>query len=61
MGPGLVRERLEVQMRAADERQLRRREIECRAAPRMTGPQLIARLRHLAGADPRRRIVGAPR
>ncbi len=61
LGPGLVRERLETEVRTADERQLRRREVECRAAPRMTGPQLIARLRHLAGADPRRRIVGAPR
>lgn len=58
MGPGLVRERLERELRAIDERQLRRRDIECRAASRMTGPQLVARLRHLAGADPRRQRVG---
>jgi hypothetical protein len=61
LGPGTVRERLERHVRDEDERHGRSRIVTTEASPPLTGRQLIARLRHLAGADPRRRTLGAYR
>jgi hypothetical protein len=59
MGPGTVRLRLERLVREADARRSRERGISCQAAPRMSEARLVERLRHFAGADPRRRIAGS--
>jgi hypothetical protein len=61
LGPGIVREQLERRIRQTDERHHRSRDISCEASPRLTNRQLIARIRHAAGADPLRRTVGAYR
>jgi len=61
LGPGTVREHLERHVRETDERHGRSRGISCEASPRLTDRQLIARVRHTAGADPLRRTVGAYR
>jgi hypothetical protein len=61
LGPGTVRERLERRIRLNDEGHERARLISCEASPRLTDRQLIARVRHVAGADPLRRTVGAYR
>lgn len=61
IGPGTVREHLERRVQEADRRQGRHRRISCDASKRLTEPQLVARLRHLVGADPRRSTVGAYR
>jgi hypothetical protein len=61
LGPGTVRLRLERLVRAADRRRARERGISCQAAPRMSEARLVERLRHFAGADPRRRIAGSYR
>lgn len=61
LGPGTVREQLQQHMREIDQRHRRSRSLTCEASPRLTDRQLIARLRHMAGADPRRRTVGAYR
>lgn len=61
IGPGQVRDRLERELRAADARQHRTREIATAPATRLTERQLVARLRILAGDEPRRRTVGAHR
>lgn len=61
LGPGTVRHRLAQVVRASDERHARSRSVACEPAPRLTDRQLLARLRHLADADPRRRSVGAYR
>ena len=61
LGPGTVRERLERQVRERDERHGNHRDVTSEASPPVTDRQLIARLRHLAGADARRRTVGAYR
>jgi hypothetical protein len=61
LGPGTVRERLERRIRLDDEGHERSRLISCEASPRLTDRQLIARVRHVAGADPLRRAVGAYR
>lgn len=55
LGPGTVREHLERHIRDEDERRGRARDIRCEPAARLTDPQLVARLRHEAGMDPRRR------
>ena len=61
LGPGTVRERLERRIRLDDEGRERSRLISCEASPRLTDRQLIARVRHVVGADPLRRTVGAYR
>jgi hypothetical protein len=61
LGPGTVREQLERRVREIDEGHGRSRHISCQAASRLTDRQLVARLRHEAGADLRRRTVGAYR
>ena len=61
LGPGTVRERLERLVRDMDEHHQRTRAISGEASSRLTDRQLIARLRHVVGADPRRRTVGAYR
>ncbi len=61
LGPGTVRERLEHLVREADEHHRRSRSVNCEASSPLTDQQLVARLREFAGADPRRRTVGAYR
>jgi hypothetical protein len=61
LGPGTVHERLERYVRELDEHLGRHRDISCEASPPLTDRQLVARLRHVAGADPQRRTVGAYR
>jgi hypothetical protein len=58
LGPGTVRERLEREVGERDRRHGRHRVVTCQASPPRTDRQLVARLRHLAGADAPRR--GAP-
>jgi len=60
LGPGTVRDRLEHRVGEADRHASRTRPVTCKAAPRLTDRQLVARLRHLAG-EQRRRTVGAYR
>jgi hypothetical protein len=61
IGPGTVREHLESVVRTADERRRATRPLTCEASTRLTERQLVARLRRLAGDEPRRRTVGAYR
>jgi hypothetical protein len=61
LGPGTVRDRLEHVVRETDEHASRTRSVTCRAAARLTDHQLVARLRHVAGADPRRWTGGTYR
>jgi len=61
LGPGTVRDRLEHSIREADRHASRTRDVTCRASARLTERQLIARLRHVAGADQRRWSSGAYR
>lgn len=61
LGPGTVREHLERLVRESGEHHEPSRGISCEPSSRLTDRQLIARLRHFAGADPRRRTVGAYR
>ena len=61
LGPGSVRDRLEHHVLDADRHASRARIVTCHAAARLTDRQLIARLRHVAGADQRRRTTGAYR
>lgn len=61
LGPGTVREHLQRHVREIDEGHHQSRSISCEASPKLTDRQLIARLRHIVGADPRRRTVGAYR
>jgi len=61
VGPGTVHERLEREVGERDRRHGRQRRVTSEAAPPLTDRQLIARLRHLAGADAPRRAVGANR
>lgn len=58
LGPGTVREHLERSLRDHDDRMGRARTITCEPASRLTKRQLVARLRDLLGASPRRRTVG---
>jgi len=61
LGPGTVRERLEHRISEADRHASRTRGVASQATARLTERQLVARLRNLAGADRRRRTVGAYR
>ena len=61
LGPGTVREHLKRHVHEIDESHHQSRSISCEASPKLTDRQLIARLRHIVGADPRRRTVGAYR
>jgi hypothetical protein len=61
LGPGTVHERLARQLSERDRRHRRIRHIACEASRPLTDRQLIARLRRFAGAEPRRRSVGAYR
>jgi hypothetical protein len=61
LGPGSVHERLERHIRERDAHHGRHRDISREASPARTDRQLVARLRHMAGADARRRTVGAYR
>jgi hypothetical protein len=59
VGPGIVRERLERNLRADDRRHGRRRHVHSAAAERLTEQELVARVRALAGdAPPRRGVAG---
>jgi hypothetical protein len=57
LGPGTTRERLERRVRELDQHHLHHRIVTTEASPPRTDRQLIARLRHLAGADPSRRAA----
>jgi hypothetical protein len=61
LGPGTVRERLERHLADTDAHHGRHRNIACEASASLTDRQLIARLRAFAGAETRRRTVGAYR
>jgi len=61
LGHGTVYERLGRHLAHGDARHGRHRDIACEASPPLTDRQLIARLRAFAGAETRRRTVGAYR
>ncbi len=61
IGPGTMREHLERRIRETDERQRRTRLVSTESSTRLTDRQLLARLRRLGGAEPRRCTVGAYR
>jgi hypothetical protein len=61
VGPGPVRDHLATYVRERDARHHLSRPIHSRPSRRLTERQLVARLRHLVGADPARRTVGAYR
>jgi hypothetical protein len=61
LGPGTVRERLARKLSERVGLNGRIRDIACEASPPLTDRQLITRLRRFAGAEPRRRSVGAYR
>lgn len=55
VGPGLVRHRLEAELRADDRRHHRARHVRSASADRQTEQELVARVRALAGDAPERR------
>ena len=57
VGPGLVRERLERNLRADDRHHGRRRQVHSAAADRLSEQELVAHVRALAGDAPRRRGI----
>jgi len=59
LGPGTVRDRLGHRIRETERHTAGAREVAIQTAGRLTEPQLVARLRLLAGADQRRRTPGA--
>lgn len=61
LGPGVVRERLEHEVREQDRRRGRERLVTCEASPPLSDRQLVARLRHVTGADAPRQTLGAYR
>jgi hypothetical protein len=61
LGPGPVRDRLGHRIHETERHIAGGREITVQTAGRLTEPQLVARLRHLAGVEPRRRTIGAHR
>jgi hypothetical protein len=61
LGPGTVRDRLGHRVRETERRIAGARTITIQTAGRLTEPQLIARLRQLAGVDQRRQTLGAHR
>jgi hypothetical protein len=58
LGPGEIRERLAEFLRTSDRHHLVAREVVDESSDRPTQPQLIAQLRDLVGAAPRRRRAG---
>ncbi len=61
LGPGTVHERLEREVGERDRRHGHDRLVTGEASPPLTERQLVARLRHLAGADAPRQTLGAYR
>jgi hypothetical protein len=61
LGPGTVHERLEHEIGERDRHHGHGRLVTCEAAPPLTDRQLVARLRHEAGSDARRRTLGTYR
>jgi hypothetical protein len=57
VGPGMVRERLERDLRADDRRLGRHRHVHAAPAERLTEEELVARVRELAGEAPKRRGI----
>jgi hypothetical protein len=55
VGPGLLRARLERNLRAEDRRHGRGRHVHSAAAERLTEQELVAHVRAIAGDAPRRR------
>lgn len=55
VGPGVVRQRLEAELRADDRRHHRARHVRSASADRQTEQELVARVRALAGDAPERR------
>lgn len=60
LGPGTVRDHLVHRLREEDRRHGSDRIVETEASAPRTEPQLVARLRHHVGDEPRRRPVGRP-
>lgn len=58
VGPGIVRERFERNLRSDDRRHGRRRHVHSAAAERLTELELVARVRKLAGDAPARLGLG---
>jgi hypothetical protein len=54
VGPGIVRHRLEAELRADDRRHGRHRHVRSASADRVTEQELVARVRALAGDPPKR-------
>jgi hypothetical protein len=54
VGPGIVRERLERNLRTEDRKHGRRRHVHSAAAERLTEQELVAHVRELAGDAPHR-------
>ncbi|MGZ8437635.1 MAG: hypothetical protein ACXW4H_05925 [Candidatus Limnocylindrales bacterium] len=61
LGPGVVRERLEHEVRERDRRRGCDRLVMCEASPPLTDRQLVALLRYRTGADAPRQTPGARR
>jgi len=61
LGPGTVHERLAQMIRTLDRRHRNVRAVTSEAAAQLTRRQLVARLRHAMGDEPRRRTLGADR
>lgn len=61
LGAGTVRERLQRHVLDDDGRHGRTRTVTAEPSSPLTDRQLIARVRHLAGNEPRRRTLGAHR
>ena len=61
LGRGTVHERLGREVGERDRRHGHQRLVTCEASPPLTDRQLVARLRHLAGADAPRQTQGAYR
>jgi hypothetical protein len=59
IGPGETREQLQHVLVQSDIDHGRLREVDCRSAGRLTEPQLVARLRELAGAPAPRATAGS--
>ena len=59
IGPGTVREHLAAMIAAEDRLHHRRREVRTRRSPRLSEPQLVARVRAAAGASALRGRPGA--
>lgn len=60
LGPGTIREHLVRQLHDEDRRRGTERLLDSEPSAPRTDPQLVARLRHHVGDDPRRRPIGRP-